>query len=148
MKLIEEKVMRVKIIAGVAGAIVAIAAAVSASAHHAFSAEFDSNKPVKLEGTVTKWEWINPHAWINLDVVNEAGEVEQWRIEGGAPNALIRRGWTKDSLPPGTEIVVEGFLARDGANRASGRSITFTDGTSLFVGSVGIGAAPQDQEEE
>ena len=116
-------------------------------AHHAFSAEFDNDKPIRLEGTVTKWEWINPHAWINLDVTNEAGEVEKWRIEGGAPNALIRRGWTKDSLPPGTEIVVEGFLSRDGSLRASGQSITFPDGSRLFVGAAGIGA-PRGGEEE
>jgi hypothetical protein len=121
--------------------------AVSANAHHAFSAEFDNDKPIRLEGTVTKWEWINPHAWINLDVVTEDGEVEHWRIEGGAPNALIRRGWTKDSLPPGSEIIVEGYLARDGSQRASGQDITFTDGSKLFVGSTGIGAAPGRGEE-
>lgn len=138
--------MRGKVIGWAAGVAVAAATAVSANAHHAFSAEFDNDKPVRLEGTVTKWEWINPHAWINLDVVNEAGEVEKWRIEGGAPNALIRRGWTKDSLPPGTEIVVEGFLARDGAQRASGQGITFPDGTRLFVGAAGIGAAPGSEE--
>jgi len=125
----------------------AAAATVSVQAHHAFSAEFDNDKPIRLEGTVTKWEWINPHAWINLDVVNEAGEVEHWRVEGGAPNALIRRGWTKDSLPPGTEIIIEGFLARDGSMRASGQDITFTDGSKLFVGSGGIGAAPGREEE-
>jgi len=138
--------MRARLLSYVAGMACTICVAVSANAHHAFSAEFDNNKPVRLEGTVTKWEWINPHSWINLDVVSETGEVEKWRIEGGAPNALLRRGWTKDSLPPGTEIVVEGFLARDGAKRASGRSITFPDGSSLFVGSTGIGAAPGDEE--
>ena len=120
---------------------------VAANAHHAFSAEFDNDKPIELSGTVTKWEWINPHAWINLDVVNDSGDVEKWRIEGGAPNALIRRGWTKDSLPPGTAIVVNGFLARDGSNRASGQNITFPDGSRLFVGSSGIGAAPGSSEE-
>lgn len=139
--------MRNRLISFVAAAAGAVLAAASASAHHAFSAEFDNDKPIRLEGTVTKWEWINPHAWINLDVVNDSGEVEQWRVEGGAPNALIRRGWTKDSLPPGTEIIVEGFLARDGSNRASGRDITFTDGSKLFVGSVGIGAPPGSPEE-
>ncbi|MDX1563154.1 MAG: DUF6152 family protein [Gammaproteobacteria bacterium] len=139
--------MRTKLFGLAAGVILAAAAIVSAHAHHAFSAEFDNDKPIRLEGTVTKWEWINPHAWINLDVVNEDGEVEQWRIEGGAPNALIRRGWTKDSLPPGTQIIVQGFLARDGANRASGQNITFPDGSRLFVGSTGIGAAPGAPQE-
>lgn len=134
--------MRIRIISSIAGAAGLILAAASVNAHHAFSAEFDNDKPIRLEGTVTKWEWINPHAWINLDVVNDNGEVEHWRVEGGAPNALIRRGWTKDSLPPGTEIIVEGYLARDGSQRASGQDITFTDGSKLFVGSGGIGAAP------
>jgi len=138
--------MRTRILCLTLGVAAAVAAMASAHAHHAFSAEFDNDKPIRLEGTVTKWEWINPHAWINLDVVNEAGEVEHWRIEGGAPNALIRRGWTKDSLPPGTEIVIEGFLARDGSQRASGQDITFTDGSKLFVGSSGIGAAPGREE--
>jgi hypothetical protein len=139
--------MQVKLISLVMGGIGAVLVTASAAAHHAFSAEFDNDKPIRLEGTVTKWEWINPHAWINLDVVNETGEVEHWRVEGGAPNALIRRGWTKDSLPPGTEIIVEGFLARDGSQRASGQDITFTDGTKLFLGSAGIGAAPGRGEE-
>ncbi len=138
--------MRARLLSCIAGLACAVAGVVAANAHHAFSAEFDNTKPIRLEGTVTKWEWINPHAWVNLDVVNEAGETEHWRIEGGAPNALIRRGWTKDSLPPGTEIIVEGFLARDGSMRASGRDITFTDGTSLFLGSTGIGAPPGPEE--
>jgi hypothetical protein len=132
--------MKVTAIAWIACSIAIVTIPAAVHAHHAFSAEFDQDKPIRLEGTVTKWEWINPHAWINLDVVNDAGEVEHWRVEGGAPNALIRRGWTKDSLPPGTEIVVEGFLARDGARRASGWGITFPDGRKLFVGSAGIGA--------
>lgn len=139
--------MRAKFLSYIAGTAAAVLVALSANAHHAFSAEFDNNKPIRLEGTVTKWEWINPHAWINLDVTNDSGEIEKWRIEGGAPNALLRRGWTKDSLPPGTEIIVEGFLARDGAQRASGQKITFTDGRSLFVGSAGIGAPGGEGEE-
>ena len=115
-------------------------AAVSVNAHHAFSAEFDAAKPVTLKGTVTKMEWINPHSWITIDVKKPDGKVESWMVEGGAPNALLRRGFTKASLPPGLEIVVEGYQATDGANRANGRDITFPDGSKLFVGSQGTGA--------
>ena len=104
-------------------------------AHHAFSAEFDITKPVKLEGTVTKMEWINPHSWIHIDVKNPDGTITGWMIEGGSPNALLRRGFTKHSLEPGTKIIVEGFQAKDGANRANGRDLTFPDGRKLFIGS-------------
>lgn len=104
-------------------------------AHHAFAAEFDSNKPVKLRGTVTKMDWINPHSWIHIDVKNADGTVTNWMIECGSPNTLFRRGVTKDSLPAGTEIVVDGYLAKDGGNRANGRDVTFTDGRKLFLGS-------------
>jgi len=109
-------------------------------AHHAFSAEFDSNKPVKLRGVVTKMDWINPHAWLHIDVKGPDGNTVSWMIEGGAPNALLRRGFTKNSLPPGVEILVEGFQAKDGANRANGREVTFADGRKLFLGSSGTGA--------
>ena len=113
-------------------------------AHHAFAAEFDADKPIKFEGTVTKMEWINPHAWIRIDVKGDDGKVTPWMIEAAAPNALLRRGWTKNSLLPGTKILVEGYQAKDGANRANGSIITFTDGTKLFVGSSkgDPGAAP------
>jgi hypothetical protein len=113
-------------------------------AHHAFAAEFDADKPVKFKGTVTKMEWINPHAWIRIDVKGDDGQVQHWMIEAAAPNALLRRGWTKSSLLPGTEILVEGYQAKDGQNRANGSIITFTDGTKLFVGSSkgDPGAAP------
>jgi len=109
--------------------------AVPVRAHHAFAAEFDSKKPVKLRGTVTKMEWINPHAWIHIDVKNADGSVTNWMVEGGTPNTLFRRGLTKDSLAEGTEIVVDGYQAKDGSNRANGRDITFPDGRKLFLGS-------------
>lgn len=127
----------------VAGSAVLIWTA-SAAAHHAFSAEFDADKPVTLKGTVTKMEWINPHSWIHLEVKGTDGKVENWMIEGGAPNALLRRGFSKTSLPAGVEIVVEGYRAKDGSNRANGRELTFAaDGRKLFMGSAGTGA-PQD----
>jgi hypothetical protein len=113
-------------------------------AHHAFAAEFDADKPVKFKGTVTKMEWINPHAWIHIEVKGDDGKTTEWMIEAAAPNSLLRRGWTKNSLPAGTEIVVEGFQAKDASNRANGSVITFTDGKKLFVGSNAgeAGAAP------
>jgi hypothetical protein len=113
------------------------------AAHHAFAAEFDSTKPIKLRGTVVKMEWINPHTWIHLDVKTPKGTVERWMIEGGPPNALYRRGFTQKSLPQGSEIVVEGFRAKDGSLRGNGRDLTFADGRRLFVGSSGTGA-PKD----
>jgi hypothetical protein len=116
-------------------------------AHHAFSAEFDANKQVILKGNITKMEWINPHSWIHMDVTTPSGEVQHWMVEGGAPNALLRRGWTKKSLPVGAKIMVQGFQAKDGAMRANGRDITFADGTKLFVGSSGTGA-PDERPEQ
>jgi hypothetical protein len=129
-----------------AGGALLVAAALPAVAHHSFAAEFDANRPVKLEGVVTKMDWINPHSWIHIDVTTESGEVQKWMVEGGAPNALLRRGWNRNSLPAGTKIQVQGFQAKDGSFRANGRDITFTDGTKLFVGSSGIGAPDERPE--
>jgi hypothetical protein len=123
----------------IAAALLFLAAA-SVSAHHAFAAEFDAEKPVTLKGTVTKMEWINPHSWIHIDVKGPDGKVTPWMVEGGAPNALLRRGFSKDSLPAGTEIVIEGYQAKNGTKKANGRDITFGDGKKLFVGSSGTGA--------
>jgi hypothetical protein len=118
-------------------------ATASLGAHHAFSAEFDSKRPVALRGKITKMEWINPHAWMHLEVKKADGKLENWMIEAGPPGALVRRGWKKDSVVPGTEVMVEGYQALDGSNRANGRDVTFPDGTRLFAGSSGTGA-PKD----
>jgi Family of unknown function (DUF6152) len=134
-----------KILGVVAGTLLT-AAALPVLAHHSFAAEFDANKPVKLEGVVTKMEWINPHSWIHIDVKTPSGETQQWMIEGGAPNALLRRGWNRNSLPTGSKISVQGFQAKDGSFRANGRDITFADGTKLFVGSSGTGAPDERPE--
>jgi hypothetical protein len=107
-------------------------------AHHAFSAEFDASKPVKLRGKVVKIELINPHSWIHIAVVGADGQAVEWMIEGGSPNALIRQGITKNSLPIGTELLVDGYQAKDGANRAVGKDVTLADGRKLFFG----GSAP------
>ena len=115
-------------------------------AHHAFSAEFDAKSPVTLKGPITKVEWINPHAWIHMDVKTPDGKVEQWMIEGGTPNTLFRRGVNKNSLPFGTAIVVDGYQAKDGTMKANGRDITLPDGRKLFIGSTGTGAPGDPQE--
>jgi hypothetical protein len=128
-------------IAAVAG--LALLAGGSLAAHHAFSAEFDANAPVTLRGPVTKVEWINPHAWIHIDVTTPKGTHETWMVEGGTPNTLQRVGITRDSIKIGTVIVVAGYKAKDGRLRANGRDITFPDGRTLFMGSSGTGA-PKD----
>jgi len=110
-----------------------LGAAASAFAHHAFAAEFDANKPVKLRGTVTKMEWINPHTWIYMDVKKPDGMVEEWMIEAGTPNTLLRRGFTRESLKAGTEVLVDGYQSKDGSLRANGRNLTLPDGKTLFL---------------
>lgn len=129
------------IVAGTAGVLLLIGW--RADAHHAFSAEFDASRPIELQGTVTNVEWINPHSWITIEVRSADGATDVWEIEAGAPNAMFRRGFTRDSLPIGTEIVVNGYRAKDGGMRANGRDLTFPDGRRLFVGSSGTGA-PED----
>jgi hypothetical protein len=110
-------------------------------AHHAFSAEFDATKPVKLRGKISKIELINPHSWIHIDVVGADGQVVTWMIEGGSPNALIRQGITKSSLPIGTELLVDGYQAKDGGNRAVGKDVTLADGRRLFLGGSALPTA-------
>lgn len=105
----------------------------SAMAHHSFAAEFDIDKPIQLQGKVTQVEFMNPHSWIHIEVKAAGGELQQWEIEGGTPNTLFRKGINQDTLAIGTEIVVEGYQSRDGANRASGRNLTLTDGRKLFI---------------
>jgi hypothetical protein len=134
--------MKTKLIVALAGAAVVAAAAVPVVAHHAFGAEFDANRPVLLKGKVTKVEWVNPHAWIHL-AVEKDGKTEDWMVEGGTPNTLLRRGINRDSLKVGTEIVVDGYQSKDRSNRANGRDVTFPDGKKLFMGSSGTGA-PRD----
>ena len=123
-----------------AAAVLILAAGVPAVAHHAFAAEFDGSKPVTLKGTVTKMEWINPQAWLHMEVKGPNGKTVAWAIEGGAPNALLRLAWNKNSVPPGTQITVAGFRAKDGSNRANGREVTLANGQKLFIGSSGTGA--------
>src|SRR5262245_53556099 len=138
------------VVAVVAGFGLCLATAASLSAHHAFAAEFDANKPVSMKGTVTKMEWVNPHVWLHLDVKKPDGSVENWAFEAGTPSVLFRRGFTKNSLLPGTEVAVDGYRAKDGSRRANGRDLTLPDGRTLFLGSSGTGAPyelqPQSQK--
>ena len=131
--------MRRHIFVGVAGISLMLASA-PLRAHHAFSAEFDADKPLKLEGTLVKTEWMNPHSWLHIEVKKPDGKTEVWMIEGGTPNTLMRRGISRDTLKIGEAIVVTGYQAKDGSMRANGRDITYSDGRKLFLGSTGTGA--------
>jgi hypothetical protein len=138
--------MRTKlcIVAAGLGLLAALTAA-PVAAHHAFNAEFDAKRPVKFKGTVTKMVWVNPHAWIYVDVKKADGSVEEWMVEAGTPNTLLRRGLTRQSLPVGTEITVDGYQSKDGSLRANGRDLTLPNGQTLFIGSSGTGA-PSDEK--
>jgi hypothetical protein len=129
---------------GLAGLL--LIAVAPAAAHHAFAAEFDANKPLTLKGAVTEWELINPHSWIHIDVTGPDGKVVNWMVEGGSPNVLLRLGFTRFSLPPGTVIVIDGYKSRDGSNRAVGAKLTFEDGKRLFLGGNAPGANPDSPE--
>ena len=135
--------MRISYLGVVVGAAFA---AVSAPtfAHHSFAAEFDINRPIQLDGVVTKMEFSNPHSWLHIEVTTDSGEKQEWMVEGGAPNALMRNGWNRNSVPPGIKVHVEGFQAKDRSFRASGREITLPGGQSLFMGQGG-NAAPSAQ---
>lgn len=135
--------MSIRILAAAGfGAILALGAAGAASAHHSFGAEFDQNQPIKLEGDVIRFEWVNPHSWIHINAPDpKTGKVVEWKVEGGAPSALLRRGWNRNSLPAGTKIIVTAFRARDGEPRASAAAISFPNGQQLSLGNPQTEAA-------
>jgi len=137
--------MRSKLAIAVAGAILLLAA-VPALAHHAFSSEFDVKKPIHFTGVITKVELVNPHAWFHIDVTGPDGKVTSWMIEAGTPNVLLRRGFTKNSVRVGTQVVVDGFQAKDGSSKGSGRDLTLPDGRKLLIGSEGAGAPDGDEK--
>ncbi len=138
--------MRTRLLTLILGATAALlVAALPAAAHHAFGAEFDANRPVLLKGKIVKVEWVNPHTWLHVEITKEDGSKEVWMVEGGSPNSLLRRGATKNSFPVGTEVVVDGYQARDHSElRANARNVTFTDGRKVFLGSTGTGAPPPE----
>ncbi len=132
----------------VAGALAVMVYAVPAVAHHAFGAEFDPDAPIRLQGNIVRVEWVNPHSWIHIEITNDDGVKEVWMVEGGTPNVLQRRGLRRECLPIGTELIVDGYQAKDHSLlRANGRDVTFTDGTKFFLGSSGTGA-PGDGAEQ
>ena len=135
--------MRTRAIVGAVVGVGLLLGAVPVVAHHAFSAEFDADRPVHFQGTVTKVEWINPHTWIHMDITQDDGSVEAWMIEGGNPHNLFRRGFSKEVITVGMEIVVDGYASKDGTRRANGRDLTLPNGQTLFLGSSGTGA-PRD----
>ena len=138
--------MRTQLCVALAGlGFLAVLTAKPVVAHHAFNAEFDAKRPVKFKGTVTKMVWVNPHAWIYVDVKKADGSVEEWMVEAGTPNTLLRRGFTKQSLQVGTEITVDGYQSKDGSLRMNGRDVTLPNGQTLFIGSSGTGA-PSDEK--
>ena len=139
--------MRTKRAVVVAGVGVLLAAA-PVWAHHAFSAEFDITKPLKIQGTLTQWEMINPHSWFHIDVKDRDGNVVSWLIEGGSPNQLIRQGITKYTVPIGTELFIEGYQAKEGTNKAVGRNLTLSDGRRLFLGGSAPGATEAKQPDK
>jgi hypothetical protein len=132
-----------QVVALLAGALLFGVTTHPAAAHHSFAAEFDVNQPVTLRGTITMMEWINPHAWLHVDVKNEDGTTTPWMIEGATPNTLFRRGFTRDAVEIGTEITIEGYRSRNGANRANGRDLILPDGSRLFMGSPPGAGAPE-----
>jgi hypothetical protein len=137
-------VKRLGFFSAAAGGLLAAAAVAASSspalAHHSFAGEFDINRPISVDGVVKRMEFTNPHSWLYVDVTTDAGEVQEWAFEGGAGVALVRRGYNRNSIQPGTKVHIEGYQARDGSFKASGRTVTLEDGTEMFVGSVGEGA--------
>jgi Family of unknown function (DUF6152) len=140
--------MRKYVLAGGAAALAALTV-IPAAAHHAFGSEFDANAPVLLKGKIVKIEWVNPHTWIHVEITNKEGAKELWMVEGGSPNTLLRRGANKNTFPVGTDVVVDGYQARDHSEkRANARNVTFPDGRKLFLGSTGTGAPYEDPDKK